>query len=131
MEELDTMLADWTLDDVLTTIRALGRTQERTPSYKTIIDELQRRFGPGTMEGIDYRWEQYVYAVRYDSLGREYVRSCTVKVFDDGTFELPKGVPYNERQLRRQGFFTGPKPDPKPKDIPEGFQELMDETFRW
>ena len=126
MDELDTMLADYSLDEVLQTVRDMGRSFERTPSYKNILDELRRTSGPVTMDGIGYRWEQYVYRVVYDGEGREYVRSCTVKVYDDGTFSLPKGIPWNGRELRRQGFLKGERP----KEDPEQVQQVMEDVFK-
>jgi len=132
-EELDDMFRNYKLDDVEKVIKDLGRSSDKTPSYSAILNRLKEEVGNITPDGLGYHWEQYIFQVYRDERGREYVRTCNVKVFDDGTFELPKGVPYNERMLRRSGIIQGDKkPEPEEGEVPEGFQQLIDGIFdKW
>lgn len=138
-EELTIMFKDYDLEEVQTVIRNLARTVERPPTYKRMLEDLSTARG-GTAQSLDFVWEPYIYFRGLDSKGREYVKVCNVRIYPDGMVRLPKGVPWNDRLLKRQGIidkdgrgiFPGKKKDKdmqKEDEIPVGFQRTIEDIF--
>lgn len=98
--ELAIMFKDQEAHDVEEAIRYLARTEERPPVYKKIIETVEKLSGLGGRG--DVRYAQYVYKWLKDKQGREYVKQCNVEIYPDGSYKIPKGVPYDRRLLRRQ-----------------------------
>ena len=98
--ELAIMFKDKEAHDVEEAIRYLARTEERPPVYKKIIETVEKLSGLG--DKTDVRYAQYIYKRYKDKKGYEYVKQCNVKIYPDGKVELPKGIPWNDRLMRRQ-----------------------------
>lgn len=99
--ELAFMFKDYKLEEVQTVIRALATSVDRPPTYKQILAGLNALHGKDPRQ-LDFRWEQYSYKFFRDDQGREYVKTCNVKIYPNGEVKLPKGIPWNEKLMRRQ-----------------------------
>ena len=99
--ELAFMFEEYTLDEVRTVIRALATSVDRPPTYKQILRGLQAMQGKDP-KALPFRWEVYAYKFYRDDLGREYVKTCNVKIYPDGRVETPKGIKKDYRLMRRQ-----------------------------
>lgn len=100
-DELANMFKDYSLEEVQTVIRTLARTIERPPTYKRIMEDLDKARGKKSTDP-GFRWAQYVYQVFQDSQGRGRIKDCNVKIYPDGKVSIPKGVPWNDRLLYKQ-----------------------------
>lgn len=98
--ELAIMFEAQDTNDVAEAIRYLARTEERPPVYKKIIETVEKLSGLGDKSEV--RYAQYIYKWYRDKYGREYVKQCNVEIYPDGTYKIPKGVPFDRRLLRRQ-----------------------------
>ena len=136
-QELYRMFKEYEAEEVSDVVRALARKVDRPPSYRQIIQEVLSSRG-SSQNGLDFRWEQYIYYWAVDEYGREYVKDCNLKVFNDGRIVAPPGVKLDERLLRRQGIIgpsgaVAPLDDTLPpesdKFIPEfeGFQLMVED----
>ena len=99
--ELAFMFKEYGFEDVRTVVRALATALDRPPAYKQILAGLNAMHGKDPTE-LDFRWAQYIYKVFRDSQGREYVKSCNVKIYPDGRVEAPNGIKKDFRLMRRQ-----------------------------
>lgn len=140
-DELAIMFKDYQLQDVQETLRKLARSVTRPPTYKQILDDLRNSAGGSSH---DFVFVPYVYKWVEDKLGREYAWQVNAKVYPDGTVLLPRGVPWDDRLLRRQGIIgkdgKGIYPrtqdldqseaqNKKDEDAYEGFQETIENLF--
>ena len=101
-DELTIMFEEYSLAEVQDELRKLARTVTKPPTYKQMLDDL--RMLSGTAGSNDFVWEQYIYYWVMDEQKREYVKTCNVKIYPNGRVVIPKGVPRNEKLLRRQGI---------------------------
>lgn len=139
-DELAIMFKDYELQDVQETLRKLARSVTRPPTYKQMLDDLRNSAGRSSN---DFVWVPYVYKWVEDKQRREYAWQVNVKVFPNGSVLLPRGIPWNEKLLRRQGIIgkdgRGIYPrtqdldqseaQKKNEDAYEGFQETIEDLF--
>ena len=137
-DELTIMFQDYTFSEVQDELRKLARTVTRPPTYKQMLDDL--RMASGTVGSKDFVEVQYIYYWALDEYKREYVKHCNVKVYPNGRVVIPKGIPRNERLLRRQGIidkdgrgiYPGAQPlvVDDPEDVYQGIIPLVEDLFK-